>query len=64
MFESNFLAVQWFGLISLMIVMKEFVSLIMIVMERGKRQFSTYHSNGCLEEKCLIKSMNLMKRIT
>ena len=41
----------WFGLISCIIFMKEFISLTMVAIEIGKRQFLNYYSKGCNEEK-------------
>ena len=38
-----------FGLKSWIIFMKEFASLTMGAMETEKRQFLSYHSNGCFE---------------
>ena len=32
----------------------------MVAMEIGKRLFFSYHSNGCHEEKCFIKNLNLI----
>ena len=47
LFDSIFQ--RWFGLISCIIFMKEFVSLTIVAMEIGKRQFLSYHSNDCYE---------------
>ena len=44
----------YFGLIGVIIVMKEFVSLTTLAMEIGKRHFFSYHSNGCSELKMLL----------
>ena len=48
LYLSPFLHRQ-FGLKSWIIFMKEFVSLTMGAMETEKRQFLSYHSNGCFE---------------
>ena len=37
--------------------MKEFFSLAMVAMEIGQRQFLSYHSNGCYEEKRLYQKL-------
>ena len=37
--------------------MKEFVSLTIVVMEIGKWQFLSYHSNGCYEEEKLCQTL-------
>ena len=39
--------------------MKEFISLTIVAMEIGKRQFFSYHCNGCYEEKKL-QNLNLL----
>ena len=46
-----------FGLISCIIFMKELVSMTMVAMEIGKRQFLSYHSNGCYEEEKLCQKL-------
>ena len=48
LFESTFLE---FGLISSIIFMKEFISLTMVAVKIGKRQFLSYRSNGCYDEE-------------
>ena len=55
LFESTFLE---FGLISSIIFMKEFISLTMVAVKIGKRQFLSYHSNGCYDEESFIKNLN------
>ena len=49
-----------FGLINCIIFIKEFISLSMIAIEIGKRQFLSYYSNGSYEEKRFIKNLNLI----
>ena len=46
LFDSNFSGIKQFGLISIMIVIKEFVSLTTVAIETGKKNLS-YHSNSC-----------------
>lgn len=41
--------------------MKERNSLLMVAMKTGKTYFSSYHRNGCLEEKFFIKNMNFVE---
>ena len=60
-FLEDFLSVRlhfqrYFGMISCIVFMKEFISLTMVTMEIAKRQFISYHSNGCYEEKALSKT--------
>ena len=37
--------------------MKEFISLTMVAMKIEKRQFLSYHSSGCYEEKKLHQKL-------
>ena len=37
--------------------MKEFLSLTMVAMKKGKRQFLNYHSNGSYEEVKLYQKL-------
>ena len=59
-FNSNFSEIQQFGLISCMVLRKEFVSQTIVAMETGKRLFFSYYSNGFQEGKCFIKNMNFI----
>ena len=47
LFDINFSEKQYFGLISCMILIKQFVSLTMASMEPQNCHLSSYHSNGC-----------------
>ena len=49
LFDYIFSGIVWID--KLDYIMKEFVSLKMIVMEIGKRRLFSYHSNGCFEGK-------------
>ena len=40
-----------------MILKKKLVFLSMVSMEIGKKQFLTYHSNGCYEQKMLHQKL-------
>ena len=51
---------RYFGLTSCIIFMKEFISLTMVTIEIAKRQFLSYHSNGCYKEKGFIKNLNFI----
>ena len=54
LFESTFLE---FGQISAIIFMKEFISLTMVAVKIGKRQFLSYHSNGFYEDEKLHQKL-------
>ena len=55
LFDSIFQ--RYFGSISCIIFMKEFISHTMVATERGKRQFLSYYSNGCYEEEKLYQEL-------
>ena len=54
----HFSGILWID--SFIIFFKEFFSITMVTMEIRKRQFFSYHSNGCYGEKSFIKTLNLI----
>ena len=48
------------GLISGIILIKEFISQTIFAMEIGKRLFFSYHSNRCYEKKSFMKNLNFI----
>ena len=54
------LSQKLFGLISCVIFLKEFISLRMVVIEMRKRQFLSYHNNGCYEKKSFFKNLDFV----